>query len=210
MCKKISHMFSSKKSTDKSLDQAQQCVREYIAKISELEASLAIAQEQNKNLLQTVNSNSFRIGELSKVNESLMSEIQKQAFLLRDKESQNNELRDKYLNLKEENEMLIGRSSNVVSKLVRFCQILRTMNYSTADECISAIKYEIEQSVSDMGFSIIDTFEGEFNPQFHCIVDTKVTDDVLLDNHIAEVVRPGVWYKDKCLIPQDVIIYTIK
>lgn len=210
MCKKISRMFSSKKSTDKSLDQPQQSVREYIAKISELEVSLATAQKQNKNLLQTVNRNSSRIGELSEENESLKSEFQKQASLLRDKESQNNELRDKYLNLKEENEMLIGRSSNLVSKLVRFCQILRTMNYSTVDECISAIKYEIEQSVSDMGFSIIDAFEGEFNPQFHCIVDTKVTDDVLLDNHIAEVVRPGVWYKDKCLIPQDVIIYTIK
>lgn len=210
MCKKISHMFSSKKSTDKSLDQAQQSIREYITKISELEASLVTAQEQNNNLLQTVNSNSSRICELSTVNESLRSEIQEQASLLRNKESQNNELRDKYLNLKEENEMLIGRSSNVVSKLVRFCQILRTMNYSTVDECTSAIKYEIEQSVSDMGFSIIDSFEGEFNPQFHCIVDTKVTDDVLLNNHIAEVVRPGVWYKDKCLIPQDVIIYTIK
>ncbi len=118
MCKKFSHMFSSKKSTDKSLDQTQQSVREYNAKISELEASLATAQEQNKNLLQTVNSNSSRIGELSKDNESLKSEIQKQASLLRDKESQNNELRDKYLNLKEENEMLIGRSSNVVSKIV--------------------------------------------------------------------------------------------
>lgn len=50
--------------------------------------------------------------------------------------------------------------------------------------------------------------DGMFDSSRHTVVDTKPTDDALLNHQIAEVFRPGYIYKDRVLRGQEVIIYT--
>lgn len=177
-------------------------------KIRELKQELSEAKRQNEILQKSINDKTKDINDLRETVRCLRTEVEEQADALRKEKSTNNELKHTYLNLQEENELLVGRSSNVVSKLIRFCQLLKTMDIPSVEECIEIVKSEIEQSTTYLGFEIIDSYEGEFNPEIHCIIDTIASNDTSLNNHIAKVVRPGVWYKDKCLIPQDVIVYT--
>lgn len=196
---KMKRMFSSKRSSKKSPDDLQklqfQCDKELAAK--------------NEVLQQSLDSKNVEIGKLCNLINELEQKLNAQADMLNNEKSKNDELRRSNLNLQNENELLVGRSSSVVSKLICFCRLLKTMDFSSVDECVAVIKGEIEKSSSDLGFDIIDTCDGEFNPELHRIVDTKETDDILLNNHIADVVRPGIWYDGRCLIPQDVIIYTV-
>ena len=206
---KMKGIFSSKRSSEKSSDDFRKLQSQCNAEVLKLREKLAAVQEQNKNLQQSLGSKNKEIGDLRSRIDKLEQELNAQANMLSNEKSENDKLRHSNLNLQDENELLVGRSSNVVSKLICFCRLLKTMDFSSIEECIAAIKGEIEKSSSDLGFDIMDTCDGEFNPKFHCIVDTKETDDILLNNHIADVVRPGIWYNGRCLIPQDVIIYTV-
>lgn len=206
---KMKGIFSSKKSSEKSSDDFKKLQSQYNAEVLKPREELAAAQKQNKDLQQSLGSKNKEIGDLRSRINKLEQELNAQANMLSNEKSENDKLRHSNLNLQNENELLVGRSSNVVSKLICFCRLLKTMDFSSIEECIAAIKGEIEKSSSDLGFDIMDTCDGEFNPKFHCIVDTKETDDILLNNHIADVVRPGIWYNGRCLIPQDVIIYTV-
>lgn len=206
---KMKKFFSSKRSSEKSPDDLKGLQSQCEAKLLELKEKLAEVQEQNKDLQKSLDSKGVKIDDLhNRINE-LEQKLEAQADMLNNEKSEKDKLERSCLNLQDKNELLIGRSSSVVSKLICFCQLLKTMNFSSVDECIAAIKDEIEKSSSDLGFDIIDTYDGEFDPKLHCVVATKETDNSLLDNHIADVVRPGIWYDGKCLIPQDVIIYTI-
>lgn len=206
---KMKGIFSSKRSSEKSSDDFKKLQSQCNADVLKLREKLAAVQEQNKDLQQSLGSKNKEIGDLRSRFDKLEQELNAQADMLSNEKSENDKLRHSNLNLQDENELLVGRSSNVVSKLICFCRLLKTMEFSSIEECISAIKGEIEKSSSDLGFDIMDACDGEFNPKFHCIVDTKETDDILLNNHIADVVRPGIWYNGRCLIPQDVIIYTV-
>ena len=179
------------------------------AKLSELSENLALAQDQNKELQLSLDKKVAEINDLRDSISDFEKKIKEQADVLSKVKLMNDDLRHNNLNLQEENELHVGRSSNVVSKLMNFCELLKTMNISSVEDCITIIKNEIKQSTTEMGFEIIESYEGEFNPETQSIVDTQFTDDNNLNNHIAKVVRPGVWYDNKCLIPQDVIVYTI-
>lgn len=207
--KKILSSLSSKRSSEKFPDDLKELRSQYEANLLELKEKLAAVQGQNEDLQKSLVSKEEEIKVLNSHIDKLKQELNKQADMLNNETSENNELRDRYLNLQNENELLIGRSSSVVSKLICFCQLLKTIDFSSVDECIAAIKDEIEKSSSDLGFDIMDTYDGEFDSKLHCVVATKETDNSLLDNHIADVVRPGIWFDGKCLIPQDVIIYKV-
>ena len=195
-------LSSIRSSEENSLEDFQHILSQCDAKISELEGKLLKAQKENESLKQSSNSNDIEIAKLKQI-------IEKQKKNLISTNSANEELRNSNLNLIEENELLVGRSSNVVLKLIHFCGLLNTMDISSVEDCIAIIKNEIEQTTTEMGFEIIDCYEGEFNSEIHCIIGTQETADTLLNNHIAKVVRPGVWYDNKCIIPQDVIVYTV-
>lgn len=49
--------------------------------------------------------------------------------------------------------------------------------------------------------------DGMFDSSRHTVVETRETDDPLLDNQIAEVFRPGYVYQGNVLRGQEVIIY---
>lgn len=206
---KMKGIFSLKRSSEKSSDDFQKLQSQCDAEVLKLREELAAVQEHNKDLQQSLGSKNKEIGDLRSRIDKLEQELIAQADMLSNEKSENDKLRHSNLNLQDENELLVGRSSSVVSKLICFCRLLKTMDFSSIEECIAAIKGEIEKSSSDLGFDIMNTCDGEFNPKLHCIVDTKETDDILLNNHIADVVRPGIWYNGRCLIPQDVIIYTV-
>lgn len=202
-------MIFSKESSKKSSADFQNLLSQCDVELSKLREELDAAIELNKELQESLDSKKSEIvAHLNEIAE-LRHKLNEQADKLNEERTANDELRHRNLNIQDENELLVGKSSNTVSKLIRFCQLLKTMDFSSVDECISVIKSEIEKSTSDLGFDIVYTCDSEFNPQNHRIVDTKETDDILLNNHIADVVRPGIWYEGKCLIPQDVIIYTV-
>lgn len=46
-----------------------------------------------------------------------------------------------------------------------------------------------------------------FNSEYHIIIGTKVTNNIKLDNTIAEIYRPGYRTKNKILRAQEVVIY---
>ncbi len=198
---KIKKYIYTKRSSEKSPDDFPKLQSQCEAKLLEFRKKLDEVQKRNEDLQKSLDSKKEEISDLH-------SRINKLEQELNNEKSEKDKLRDSNLNLQNENELLIGRSSSVVSKLICFCQLLKTM-HSSVEECIAAIKDEIEKSSSDLGLDIMDTCDGEFNPKLHCIVDTKETDDILLNNHIADVVRPGIWYNGRCLIPQDVIIYKV-
>lgn len=206
---KMRGMVSSKKSSKKSPDDFQKLQSQCDVELLKSREKLAAVLEQNKSLQQSLGSKNVEIDNLRSRIDKLEQELNAQVGMLSNEKSENDKLRHRNLNLQDENELLVGRSSSVMSKLICFCRLLKTMDFSSIEECIAAIKGEIEKSSSDLGFDIMDTCGGVFNPKLHCIVDTKETDDILLNNHIADVVRPGIWYNGRCLIPQDVIIYTV-
>lgn len=206
---KFKRKITSQKGIEESLEDSRELLSKCDAKIKDLKRELFEANNQNNMLHQSLDSKDVEIDDLRNTVSNLRRELDEQAGALIKAKSAVGELTHSNLNLQEENELLVGRSVNVVSKLVRFCQLLKTMDISSVGECIAIIQSEIEQSTTDLGFEIIDAYEGEFNPEKHCIIDTLVTDDRFLNNHIAKVVRPGIWYHDKCLIPQDVIVYKV-
>lgn len=192
-----------------SEEDIQRLRSQYNCEISRLRDKLTKVQNENEALQQSLSSTNEEINSLRNGIKVLKQDMSEQTDALTKERAANNDLRHNNMTLQDKNEQLVGRSGNVVSKLIRFCELLKTMEFSSADECIAAIKSEIEKSSSDLGLNIVDTYEGEFNSKFHRIVDTKITDDVFQKDHIAEVVRPGIWYAERCLIPQDVIIYTV-
>ena len=207
---KIKRKLSSIKSTEeRSPKELQQLLSQCDAKITELNEKLLAAQNQSSILRQSLDSKVAEINVLRVKVSSLEEELKKLTDDFNNVKSSNDELRNNNLHLQEENERLIGRSSSTVSKLMSFCELLKSMGISSVEDCIAIIKNEIKQSTTEMGFDIIDSYEGEFNPEIHNIINTQSTDDSKLNNHIAKVVRPGVWYDNKCLIPQDVIVYTV-
>lgn len=189
----------TKDSKEWSLKDVQQILSLCDEKITELNEKL----KENSSLQKSLDA---KIYDLHKRVSSLEKEFKEQAETLK---NANDDLRNSNLHLQEENESLIGRSSNNVYKLINFCELQKTMEISSVEECISIIRNEIMQSTTEMGFDIIDSYEGEFNHEIHTIVDTQFTNDVNQNNQIAKVVRPGVWYDNKCLIPQDVVVYTV-
>ena len=206
--KKISYNKSSE--TKGSHEDFQHLLSQYKDTILELSDKLTKTQEQNGILLESVGSMSSENENLRNKIKELESKLREQTATLDEANFQNKKLRHNNLCLQEENELLVGRGSNVVSKLMRFCQVIKSMEVSSIDECIAAIKSEIEQLAFHLGFDIVETIDGGFNPKLHRIVGTKDVDDILLNNQIAEIVRPGIWYNNKCLIPQDIIVYTAK
>lgn len=181
----------------------------YDEKISELNKELIAAQNKNSILQKALNTKVTENENLRTCVSSLEAKIKGQVESLKNVKSSNDELRNNNLHLQEENELLVGRSSNNVSKLINFCELLKTMGISSVEDCIAIIRNEIVQSATEMGYDVVDSYEGDFNPEIHTIIETRITNDTNLNNHIAKVVRSGVWYDNKCLIPQSVVVYTI-
>lgn len=203
--RKFDHTLDSK---ERSFEFKSRCNKNK----SDLKSDLSAAPKQNNTLqdsLDDKNTKDSIIDALQKNISNLEKEIKKKAEVLEKEKSFYTELNNKYLHLQEEYELLVGRSCNNVSKLINFCELLKTMGISSVDDCIAIIRNEIVQSTSEMGFDIVDSYDGVFNPKIHTIVDTQFTNDSNLNNHIAKVVRPGIWYDNKCIIHQDVIVYTI-
>ena len=192
-----------------SPDNIQCLLSECDEKISKLNKELKATQDQNSTLQTSLNTKITENNKLRASVSSLEKEIKDQAETLKETKSLNDELRKKNLYLQEENELLVGRSSNNMSKLINFCELLKTMEISSVEDCIAIIRNEIMSSTAEMGFDVVDSYEGEFNPEIHTIIETQSTNETNLNNHVAKVVRPGVWYDNKCLIPQGVVVYTI-
>lgn len=51
---------------------------------------------------------------------------------------------------------------------------------------------------------------GVFNSQYHTVIDTKATNQIQLNNTIAETYRPGYKIKNKIIRAQEVVIYKFK
>lgn len=199
-----------KEGSKEDFNKTQQLIHEYEGEIFELKNGIKKAQEELKKVDQITNNKDEEIKQLKIEINRLNTLLEKQSKIIKDLETQSGDLKHDKLILQEENDMLIGKSGNFISKLMHFVSVLNTIPFSSIDECIETINSEIEESITDLGFEIIRNNGNLFNPENHRIVSTKVIDDVHLNNHIAEVVRPGIWFKDKCIIPQDVVVYTIK
>lgn len=194
----------------RSSDDIQHLISQRDEKISELKKELKAAQDKISILQEYLNTKIAENEDLRTSVSSLEAKITSQAEpIIREVNSSNDELRINNLHLLEENELLVGRSSNNVSKLINFCELLKTMGLSSVEDCIAIIRDEIVQSATEMGFDVVDSYEGDFNPEIHTIIETQFTNDKKLNNQISKVIRPGVWYGNKCLIPQSVVVYTI-
>lgn len=184
-------------------DNQRKIVSVYEERISALETENTKCRENIEQLNLTIEAKDSTIDNLNTVIEDVEANVQKQKELLKVEKELNVKLRSENFNLQEENELVIGRGANAISALLKFTSMLQSSGFSSLEECAAAVKSEIAQSINDMGFEVVDVFDGKFNSDIHRVVDTKKTEDNNLNDSVAEVIRPGIWYKDRCLIPMD-------
>ena len=188
----------------------EQVISEYKEKISSLRSDLEASKKESDHLRYVIKEKDTYIDGLQKDIAVRKGELEQVNRLLAEEQSRNKELNDENANLQEKNVLLVGKCAKTAKGFVQFVNMLDTMGFSSIAECIETVKTETNQSISELGFEFVNTYSGKFNSEIHCVVGTKTTDDSSLSEHIAEVVRPGVWYNNNCLIPMDVVIYTIE
>lgn len=108
--------------------------------------------------------------------------------------------------VQDEYDSFVDKIANATSELLLYCSSLTTMDL-TSSECIQYIESEIKQSVAGCGIEITEEADSDFDPERHRCIETKVCETPEQLNHISEVVAPGFWYKNRCLIPQAVVVY---
>lgn len=108
--------------------------------------------------------------------------------------------------LQEEYDSFVDKVANATSDVLQFCCSMTTMDL-TSSECIQYLENEVKQSMAGCGLEIIEIADSDFDPKRHRCIETIDCDTPELKNHIAEVIAPGFWYKNKCLIPQMVVVY---
>ena len=75
-----------------------------------------------------------------------------------------------------------------------------------AEKFIEGQLAETAKILEKAGVEILED-EGDFDSGRHTVVDTRMTDDIFLENQIAEVFRPGYAYSGELLRGQEVILY---
>lgn len=205
----IINIFTCRQSKNTAVDY-EQVISEYKEKISSLNSDLDASKKESEDLHHIIEENEAIIVGLRKDIVKLKGELEQVKINLDKEKSRNNELKEENVIIKEKNELLIGKCAKTAKDFAQFVNMLDTMGLRSIEECIEIVKIETKQSISELGFEFICSYSGEFNPEIHCIVGTKATNNKLLSEHIAEVVRPGVWYNNNCLIPMDVVIYTFE
>ncbi len=188
----------------------EKVISDYKGKILSLCSDLDAAKKKSDSHQHIIEGKDAFISDLQNNIVEQKDELEQVKNLLDEEKNRNRELKDKNVLLEEKNEVLVGKCAKTAKGFVQFVNMLDTMEFTSIEECIETVKLETKQSISELGFEFISTYSGEFDPEIHCVVGTKTTNNKLLSEHIAEVVRPGVWYNNNCLIPMDVVIYTIE
>lgn len=119
-------------------------------------------------------------------------------------------LEDDNRTLKDENERMVNKTIAVISELIRFCDLLKSMRDTSTNECVNILKAKINQTIMEYSVSVVSEASGVFDSTCQKIVDIQETDDLAIDNYVSRVVRPGYWYAGKCIVPQDVIVFSLK
>lgn len=211
MFNKIHKVLSTKEkvsSKKKKGAEAQQLAAEL--KIQELENERMSLSNRIDELEHAILSVNITVDKIKAEQDELNSQLLEKSnlFDLESQKCQNLEREIRFL--KDDKEKTANKTIITTIEIMRFCDILKSIDDKTTEECISIVKNKMEQSLVEYGVRIVKEADGLFDPKCQRIVDTQETVDSLAKNHVAQVVRPGYWYEGKCLIPQDVIIFSVK
>ncbi len=196
-----------KKASNKDIE-AQ--LLDYEIKIQELENDKSILLEKNDQLEQSIISFSKNMDAINAEKDALNTLLIENTQFLDSERSKNLVLEREMQSLKDDKDRTVNKTVEVLVELIRHCTILKAMGDMSSPELTNSVITKVEYSLLDYGVTIVKESEGEFDPTCQRVVNVQETEDLMKKNHVAQVVRPSYWFAGKCLIPQDVIVYTEK
>lgn len=202
------HFKKAKQKASNKAIEAQLLTSE--TRIQELENDKSILSEKNGQLEQSIISINNRLDGIISEKNTLNNLLIEKTQLLDHEKSKSQRLERELQSLKDDKDSTVNNTVTVLTELIRHCTLLKAMGDMSSTECTNSVINKVECSLVEYGVTIVKESDEGFDPTCQRVVSVQETEDVLKKNHVAQVVRPGYWFAGKCLIPQDVIVFTEK
>lgn len=174
-------------------------VKDYENKLLRLKKSLSSLKEKNDKEIEKLKAENER---KEKELDNLRQTIEKQKTCIAQLENQLNDEKNLHNDKIEE-------ICSCAIRLLRYTELLLIDKNNTDVDTVLHLVLESEGDfLNTLNVTERKDASGAYDSSYQNIVDVCPTNDVSLDGKVAEVIRSGFWIGDKCVIPQDVIIYS--